>query len=183
MRFATLSFSLVVIVLLNSTVAAQERFPTLNIERRGSVPNSLEQAIKESELVVLIRVVGEQDRTRGLWPGTGFRAQVLEVIKNAERSVGPEISIHRDGGLVNSKGAKAYIEERGFPLWRPGMTLVAFLFWNEDQNVFYLANGPESSIEQAPNGKAKTFGRGRAAKDQDGKPFDEVLARIRSAVR
>lgn len=189
MRLATLRSSVVVAMLLSSTLVAQQRSPTLIIDRRGvsAPPGSLEQAVWQSDLVAVIRIVGEQSRGLRV-PATAFRAQVVEVIKNAGVPVGSviregsEIMIHRDGGLVDDgKGTPAYLEERGFPLWRPGTTLVTFLSWLEDQKMFYLTYGPDSSIEQDAAGSAKTFGIGRAAKDQHGKRFDEVLARIRAA--
>lgn len=183
MRFATLSSSTLVSLLLGSTLAAQQSFPMV-IERRGPVPSSLEEAVQEAGLVAVIQVVGGQDRPRGRVPGTDFRARVLEVIKkDAALSVGAEITIHRDGGWIDRNGTREYVEERGFPLWRPGTTLVAFLGSMEDPKVFHLASGPESTIERGPDGKAKTIGRGQAAREQHGKPFDDVLARIRSVVR
>lgn len=184
-RFKSVSSWCLFVTALCSVLSAQqlERAVPIVVDRRAPPP-SLRDAVRVADLVAVVRVKNKEYRSDPSMPRTVFQAEVVEVLSNpANLPVGSQIHILRDGGVITINGKAALQEELGFPEWPIGVRLVGFFGWSVRDQVFYPMSGPDYTYEEDGSGRARTLGRGRVARSLLGKPFGEVVASIRSAIR
>lgn len=175
----------VFVTALCALVGAQqlERAVPLAVDYKAP-PSSLRDAVRAADLVAIVRVTNKQYRSTPSGATTEFEAQVVEVLSNPQNlSVGSHIRIFRNGGVITVNGKKALQEELRFPEWPLGVRLIGLYGWSDQDQVFYPLSGPNFSYEEDGSGRAKTLGQGRVARSLHGKPFNEVVASIRSALR
>jgi hypothetical protein len=164
-------------------VNAQRKLIPVAIDRRPP-PASLEEAGNASTVVAVVRLVGRQFQTDfDGRPVTEFYAEVLDVLrKPQDLALGTHINILRDGGMKTVDGIAHIQEEQGFPLWSVGTKVVVFLGWSQRYEAFYPRFGPEYVFEEDSTGKARIPGH-LASTSHRGRPFADVVANIRAAVR
>lgn len=182
MNAAKLSLLVIALLVLGSHAAAQQQAPSMIVDYRRP-PASMEAAAEKAALVAVLRIGNFRYRNDLGAPMTEFEAQVLEVLSSPNRlNVEAPLRIVRPGGVATRNGVKFFQGERGFQPWTSGMKLAVFLGWSDEQRAFYPISGPAFVFEESATGKVRSQGQGLAS-SSEGRSFDEVVARIRAAVR
>lgn len=153
-------------------------------------PPSLTEMKREAEAVVLGRIADATPKDGGFRrksePGitTYHRLTVKEVVQWSGRGEfdANELSIIRDGGILDRGNRIEELEVDDFPQFRVGHDYVLFLQWHPEHGGWTPAWGPHGTFEVIA-GKVFSIGSAKIAKEQEGLTLDQFLRRLRESPR
>jgi hypothetical protein len=154
-------------------------------------PASWEDLAKIADAVAVVhlksRITQDKPRASGSRDIVSrFSAEVVEVLKDNQRfPLAGVIDIYRAGGTIDTPDGRVTYAERLFPQWVPGMTLVVFLEWRDnDQGYRLVIVGPDAAYElDADTNKVRTHGVGPLAKAQKDRGSTEFVAELRKRIK
>jgi hypothetical protein len=173
----------VAFVCLIDSPSAQRRGIPIQVDYERP-PRTWEEAAARSQVVAVVRLTGRRYASESWGPTTVYKADVLEVVRNAGPYQVPSvIEIPRIGGMIERPEGLVSVEEAGFPPWFVGTKLLLFLNWNKEATMLAMSGGPNLAFEVDAEGRARTFGKSALAARQNRRPFSEFLSEIKKKVR
>jgi hypothetical protein len=155
----------------------------------GPPPESWEQLAKDSDAVAIVqlrsRLTQEKQRARALDIVSRFSAEVIEILKDNERfPLQGMIDIYRAGGAVDTPDGRVNYVEQRFPQWVPGMRILVFLDWRDNDAGYVPVLGPDGSFELDQKiSKVRTYGLGPLARAQKDRELNDFVADLRKRIK